>query len=372
MRVLYFSDNGSDHNRRFLSKISSFDHDVWFLNFTSAQPPSFPLPSRVQWIQPSRTLPRDSSPETAEQLVDEFRSWITRLKPDLVHAGPVQTCGYIAALAGFHPLLVTSWGSDLLLWAQQNEEWTNATKVALQGADGFLCDSRTVRDCALSFARIEDSRIAQFPWGLEPHLISSPGCLVARKRTPQTGVTFICTRSWEPHYDIHVLLNAFDRLCQEDNQYKLILVGDGSLRSQVQQFIVAKCLQRKIITPGLVPASGMTKWFDSADVYVSCARSDGTSISLLEAMAAGMPVVVTDIPSNREWVTENKNGYLAVAGSADDFADKMLRAARLSHSQRNAIAKQNRNSVAERADWNKNFPALMDLYQTLSIASGAL
>ena len=66
MRVLYFSDNGSDHNRRFLDKIASFGHDVWFLNFTSDERPPFSLSPRVQWIQPKRALPRDVAPKAAE------------------------------------------------------------------------------------------------------------------------------------------------------------------------------------------------------------------------------------------------------------------------------------------------------------------
>ena len=50
----------------------------------------------------------------------------------------------------------------------------------------------------------------------------------------------------------------------------------------------------------------MPKWFRAADTYISCAQSDGTSVSLLEAMATGLPLIVTDIPSNREWVVEGR------------------------------------------------------------------
>jgi glycosyltransferase involved in cell wall biosynthesis len=82
-------------------------------------------------------------------------------------------------------------------------------------------------------------------------------------------------------------------------------------------------------------------------------------------MATGLPVVVTDIASNREWVTEEKNGWLATVGSYEAFADQLLRAANLEPADREAISQRNQNIVAERADWDRNFPGLLRLYETL-------
>jgi glycosyltransferase involved in cell wall biosynthesis len=321
----------------------------------------------VQWICPSRTLRQDVSPSAVESFVDEFRFLAAAVNPDIVHAGPIQTCGYIAALTGVRPLLITSWGSDLLLFAYRNDEWNAATRFTLQAADGFLCDSHAVRNAALRFAAIPESRIAQFPWGLEHNQVVKPH--VRENATREHRVRFLCTRSWEPNYCIDVLLDAFGLLYAKDACQELILVGGGSLSSRVEQIISAHKLENVVITPGIVPASEMTKWFGLADVYVSCAQADGTSISMLEAMAAGLPVVLTDIPSNREWVVEGENGWLAAAGSPRDFADKMLCAASLGPAERHALAARNREIVAKRADWDRNFPALMVLYQTLKATS---
>ena len=107
-------------------------------------------------------------------------------------------------------------------------------------------------------------------------------------------------------------------------------------------------------------------WFRAADAYVSCAKSDGTSISMLEAMATGLPVVVTDIPSNREWVAEPENGWLAPAGSAEGVAERMLQVANLTPRERKTISERNQRVVAERADWDKNFPRLLEMYERLA------
>jgi glycosyltransferase involved in cell wall biosynthesis len=82
-------------------------------------------------------------------------------------------------------------------------------------------------------------------------------------------------------------------------------------------------------------------------------------------MATGLPVIVTDIASNREWVAEEKNGWLASVGSSEQFADKFWRAANLGSIERKAISERNQCIVAERADWDRNFPGLLRLYENL-------
>ena len=117
MRVLYLSDNSSGHNRRLLEKLSSFGHQVWFLDITKDKLPEHFLPRGVHWVQPARRFRQDADPSLFKEFLPELRYWLKELDPDLVHAGPVQTCAYVAALSNFHPLVVMSWGSDLLLHA---------------------------------------------------------------------------------------------------------------------------------------------------------------------------------------------------------------------------------------------------------------
>ena len=368
MRVLYFSDNSSDHNRRFLEKLSSFGHEVWFLDASNEYSSEGRLPGGVRGVDHRRVVARGSDPSAYEEFLPEFRAVLAELRPDLVHAGPVQGCGYVAALSGFHPLLVTSWGSDLLLDADRNAEWRRATTVALHGADGFMCDCDTVRKAAQSFASIPDSRIAQFPWGVKSGTFSPAGSLPAGASLPAEpgAIRLICTRSWEPPYGMDVLLEAFRRAYEKNGRLRLMLLGDGSMAEAIQKFIGEHELSKAVVTPGRVSPGELSSWFRAAQGFGSCARADGTSISMLEAMATGLPVLVTDIPSNREWVSAGENGWLAARGSADDFADKMLRMAGLTPIERAAISARNRKIVAERADWDRNFPLLLDLYESLA------
>jgi glycosyltransferase involved in cell wall biosynthesis len=368
VKVLYFSDNTSGHNQRFLEMLSQAGVEVWFLDPTSSGVTELWLPHGVHWVQLKQTPLRNSEPATFAAFLPEFQQLLQEIGPDLVHAGPIQSCGYLTAISGFHPWLLTSWGSDLLFHAQRNSEWKHATQIALSDADGFFCDCDSVRASAKQWANIPHSRIVQLPWGIRKGLFGPAGALPSEREFEREAGThvFLSTRSWEPLYGIDTLMEAFWQAYRVDSSLRLLLLGNGSHAGRVQEFIDVNGLSRVVRTHEPYGKEEMPKWFRAADTYVSCTQSDGTSISLLEAMATGLPVVVTDIPSNREWVAEGQNGWLAPAGSAEEFANRLLRAARLKPEDRKLFSERNQRIVEERADWDRNFPKLLDMYQRLT------
>jgi len=368
MRVLFFSDNTSDHNRRFLEKLAHARLDVWFFNPTSNQLPESWLPAGVQWIQPSHIVDLSAEPAALVRLLEPFHRILAEIRPDLVHAGPTYNCGYVTALSGFHPWLLMSWGSDVLYETVHSPERLRATATALKSADAFFCDCDAVRVRAMQIANLAGDRIVQFPWGIQKGSYSSNGPLPTLDeftREAETRVV-VSTRSWEPIYGIQLLLNAFRKAYLADTRLRLVLMGGGSEARLVRNYIEVHGLQRAVYLPGKIARRDMPNWFRAADIYLSCSRSDGTSVSLLEAMATGLPVVVTDLPANREWVTPDENGWLAAAQSPEDFAAKILRAAELNPAQRKQFSEYSQRLVEQRADWDSNFPQLLKMYEQLT------
>jgi glycosyltransferase involved in cell wall biosynthesis len=117
-----------------------------------------------------------------------------------------------------------------------------------------------------------------------------------------------------------------------------------------------------VIFPGQVSYAELPQFYRSADLYVAATRSDGTSISLLEAMACGCPVLVSDIPGNREWVEEGVNGWLFPEGNAEALAQGILRAIEV-RKQLPRMGEAARQIAEQRADWVKNFNQLLEAYR---------
>ena len=113
---------------------------------------------------------------------------------------------------------------------------------------------------------------------------------------------------------------------------------------------------------GQISQNELPRWYHWADVYISPSHVDGSSVSLMEALACGLPCLVSDIPGNREWVTEGENGWLFPDGDAEALAAKILQVL----NQRELLPKIGsaaRAVAEERADWKKNSAKLMQAYQ---------
>jgi len=108
-----------------------------------------------------------------------------------------------------------------------------------------------------------------------------------------------------------VLLKAFAALHRRRTSVRLMLLGDGSLAPDIHGLMNELGIGGVVHAPGRVPQEDLPEWFRMADAYVSSAMSDGTSVSLLEAMATGLPVVVSESFGNLEWVKQGVNGALA-------------------------------------------------------------
>ena len=81
-------------------------------------------------------------------------------------------------------------------------------------------------------------------------------------------------------------------------------------------------------------------------------------------MACKLPVIVTDLPANREWVVPGINGWLAPSGDAEAFSSAILEALGTS-GDAGEMAENNLAVTQEKADWEKNFTILLDMYERL-------
>jgi len=369
VKILYFTRDYTTHDWRFLAKLAESPHETHFLRLEDDGVPyeRRPLPAGVRsvaWrggIAPARTIADWLG------LMPDLERVLDEVCPDLVHAGPIQSCGFLTALSGFRPLLLMSWGSDLLVDADRDEAHRWITRYALRHSDFLLCDCDAVREKAQAFVPYADERVIQFPWGVDlARFAPAEDPAAARRRLGLEGEFLVLsTRLWEDLYDVETVLDAVRIARARNRGVRLILLGDGSLAPRVRRFIADHDLAGSVTMPGLVPHAAVPDYFRAADLYLSCARSDGSSISLLEAMATALPVVVTDTPANREWVAPGEGGALVPVGDAAGFARALLNIAALDPAARRRVSQRNREVAAAHADWDANVARLLDTYMQI-------
>lgn len=358
-RLLYISHEYTEHDWRFLCKLS-LEYRIWYLRtgpvgITRERRRLPPGVTMVDWVM----LVDNADPfSSLKRCQGKFERLIAGIQPHLIHAGPVQRGGLLPALVKFHPLVVVSWGSDVLCEAEQNEEWLATTRFVLENADYLLCDADSVRCKVQSWTPFPDHRIIQFPWGVELPLFSIQPNEALRQSWGWGGdFVVIITRP----YQLETMLTAFARAHAAEPCIKLLVLG-GTLQRRVTTWALEHGLSAHVHAVGQIAHDTIAQYFRAADCYVSCSPSDGTSISLLEAMACGLPVVVANSPGNREWVVEPTNGWLTDPVSPEAVAACLCAAAQMNAQSRQAMCHANRAMVAECADWEQNIQRLLSVY----------
>jgi glycosyltransferase involved in cell wall biosynthesis len=107
---------------------------------------------------------------------------------------------------------------------------------------------------------------------------------------------------------LHDLLAAWSTLAPSHPTARLWLVGEGPQREELNETIAARGLSQSVRLPGAFDS--VEEMLDAADIFVLPSYIEGMSLSLLEAMAAGLPVIATDIPANRTLVDDKATGIL--------------------------------------------------------------
>jgi glycosyltransferase involved in cell wall biosynthesis len=296
------------HTQRWVRWFRSRGHEVrlWSLERGPAdldvQPlPRLPLPGFVRY------------PLAALALRRSLRAYA----PDVVDAHYVPNYGLLGALAAVSPLVVTAWGSDLLVAAPRDPLQRTRARFVLRRAAAVVADSQNLGAAARALGA-DPNRVHVVPWGVDLDRFASgahrePGLLLS-------------VRMHEPIYDLPTLLRGVAPVLSSRPYTRLAIAGDGRLRLELERMAARLLPAGSFQFLGKLEARDLIGLLQRAEIYLSASRSDSTSLSLLEAMACGAIPVVSDLEGNREWVSEADGARLFPCGDADGLTAAVMRA----------------------------------------------
>jgi len=373
MRICYVSSTLSIHDKRFWEKFVEKGYETHVVSFTNKKINkmegitfhSFP----IEFGEESLTLAGG-----VKLMPDMIRATtflkkiLKQIKPDILHAGFVQKDGFPSALTGYHPLLLMPWGSDILVHPKKSFLIKMLTKFILRRADMITCDAEFVKREIIRISGYPEDKIVVFPWGIDLKKFNPDfeNGFDTRKRLGwEDKKILIMTRPFKPVYGIGYFLNSLTKVVKEVPDVRILLCGDGPLKDEFVEFVRKHSLDDYVFFAGLIPNDELPKYYNAAVMYVSTSLSDGTSLSLLEAMACGLPAIVTDVPAIMEWVVDGENGFVVPRKDSKILAEKLIRLLQDETMQKD-VARKNIKIAKERADWDKNFEKLVGIYEALS------
>ncbi len=141
------------------------------------------------------------------------------------------------------------------------------------------------------------------------------------------------------------LIKCWAAAVQPEDKLKLLIVGEGSVRAELQQLTTDLGADDRIILPGKVEHDDIPPYLALGSLYATASLSDTNSISMLEGMACGLPVLQKDDPINADQIQEGVNGF--VFRDAAELKQKLAAWQALPPAEKAALSASTRRSVAD-------------------------
>lgn len=361
MKILYVTSNGGIHDYRFLKKLTE-DYEVLMLHYAANQ-----LIDDIKNLKNLKIISVKPLIKSFPLLtkIFHFKKVYNSFKPDIVHTGYVWQVGILASMLNLHPHLSMPWGSDILFESDESRLKKILVKKVVRQSDHIQCDAEFVKNKIVKDYGVSENKITVFPWGIDLNLFMEQDKNLCRKELGINEDAFVTvfTRHFDAVYGIKDLLEGFKLFCKNKNNVQLLFVSGGPLKDYVKDFIKKHNLELYIKIIGKIPNSKLPVYLGAADVYISPSLSDGSSLSLLEALAVGPGIIVTDVPAIKEWISP-ENGLVVPIKNPERISDAL----NIYYLNRGLISKHaalNKEISGKRADWNKNYPKLKKIYTKL-------
>jgi glycosyltransferase involved in cell wall biosynthesis len=381
LRLCVLGDLESIHTRRWLQPFIQRGHDVHFISYY--RPKTLPQGIKLHILNErsprSQTAGNGPTSQTASKLPPDLlrlanafryrtrglKRVLREVKPDLLHAHYVVEYGFFAATAGFHPLVISAWGSDVLVAAKASRLAGFITRYTLRRADLITSNNEHMTE-TLRQMGVPQERLATIVFGTDAFFLERPEASVNRLSSSAAPPTIISTRSLDsPLYNIDLVLRAVASLVSRFPDVQLLIAGTGTLRPKLEALTRDLGLDKHVQFVGWLDNAALRDAFLRSHVYVSVPDSDATSVSTLSAMAAGCFPVLSDLPTQREWIEDGVNGFLTPLHDVQGLSVRLGEALHNEELRREA-AEHNREVVEARGLWENSVPIMEAWYRQLA------
>ena len=367
MKICYLANAQSVHTQKWVRFFADKGHEIYLISFEKDHVENVrmynlkrPFGLRLGLDIPFRFVRAQA-----------IKRLIERIDPDILHAHYLVDYGLYGAFCGFKPFVVTAWGSDALFIPSEGLRKYMVkrliSKYVISKADLVTADSESLLNAVIIFG-VPREKVKLIGHGVNLNVFHpSVGNekLKEKLKIPVSCPVVISTRSLEPIYDVETLIKAIPIVLRSNDNVYFVIVGGGSSKTKLEMTAGELGVSNRVRFVGRVSQMEVAELLGMSDVYVSTALSDSTPVSLLEAMACCLPVVITDLEATREWIRDGVNGFFIRSMDFRALADRIL----FLLENRNVGRKFGSVSmriVKEKADYEKEMGKMEQLYRKLA------
>lgn len=328
LRVLLLADTTSAHTLKWASSLAEAGLDVVLVGLYAGMEPGIAALTEAGRI---RCEPGEAGYDGSFlgraflRRVRRVRALVRTWQPDVVHAHYASSYGLLGALGSAgKPLMISAWGSDVYAFPRRGPLFRAVLRFSLSRAVQVFSTSEAMAVVVRGLTR---RPVAVIPFGVDTAGLARPGRQVRREPDGSARpFTFGTVKGLAEIYGSDVLVEAFAAVAaRTEEPVRLRLVGDGPARAALETRVAALGLQERVAFAGAVPHAAVAAELDRMDAFCALSREESFGVAIVEALAAGLPVVVSDAPGPQEIVGGTGAGFVVRREAVEEAAEAMGR-----------------------------------------------
>jgi glycosyltransferase involved in cell wall biosynthesis len=347
VRVCYLADAPYVHTRRWVEHFVGLGWEADVLSFRPAEIEG----ARVHYVGGWERLGKLRYLVHARRV----RRMVRELRPDLLHALHLTSYGFLAALCGVRPTIVSVWGMDVLEAPRLSPLHYFITRYALRRTDHITATGLRLAQAASRYVP-RGKAVTVIPYGVDLETFRP-------RPRPQRGEVVVgAVARLSPEKGLRYLIDAFARLARGDDRVRLVLAGDGPERRRLERMVERQGLGERVRFLGEVPHESVPDVLADIDVFAMPSIWEGFGVAALEAAAMGVPVVATNVHGIPDVVRDGETGLLVRAKDATALTGAL---ARLVEDEvlRRRLGQAGRAFVQAHYSWAENVAQMEALYR---------
>lgn len=330
MTICFFGNASSSHMIKWAGYFSDMGHNVHLISVEEPETTNLrgiKIHILKRWI-PFRFKPIKILVNLPFSVI-KIRKMVKEIHPDIISAHYATTYGMRAVLSGFHPFLLTVWGSDILVNPGKNKFLNWLTRKVLKSADLITCDAQHMK-VAMKKLGTDESKIKIINFGVDTERFSPKSqneILELKKQFGLENCKTIVSLKWpDPLSDYETLIKAGEIVVKKHPDVKFVILGPTSFPEYFEELkkMANEKLGDRFQFIGSVLPEKVPNYLNAADIYVCTSLTDaGLASSTAEAMACGLPPVITNYGDNPSWVKDKENGLLFNVSDHISLAEKL-------------------------------------------------
>lgn len=301
--------------------------------------------------------------------IPALRRLAMQLQPDLIHAHYAGGYGTMTRLAGVRPFLLSVYGDDV--FETPNISWVHRKIITdnLRKADHIASTSHIMKEQTLQLFPGADVTVT--PFGVDTSQFCPPAATTPDHSpllNSERPITIGTVKKLTDKYGIDTLLHAFAQLVRTmpERTFKLEITGDGPLRTDLFSLAEKLGITNDVTFFPALPHNQVPQQLHRLDIFVAVSRLNGESfgVSIVEAMACGIPVVVSDVGGLPE-VTGHGQYASVIPPDQPGILSRAIQDLLVNPHQTLQRATQARAHVINTYSWSACVDSVLELYKRL-------